>query len=305
MALLLIGLFNVLAGFNDGGNLMATVLPSRVSPALLWLWLTGVVALGPLLVGTEVAGTIVHGIVALPSEAGSLPAMVAAATLTVVLSWWRRLPTSMSLALVGAMVGGTLVRGQEVFWAGVARALGGFVVAVALGYGVGYLAFRAQMRASRRLARGWSEALALLVLATVLGMAYGSNDLEKALGLFVLARVGVRTAILYAVATFSLGTFLGAWRVARTVAVRILHLRSPEALPTQFATALSVLLSAKAGVPVSTSQTIDAAILGVGSAENPKHLGWGVARAMVASWFLTPPLSFLLGVMAAWAWARG
>lgn len=300
MAILLILLFNLLAGFNDGGNLMATVLPLRVPPALLWIWLTLAVTLGPLLLGTAVAHTIVHGIVALPRESRELPLMVGAATATVLLSWWRRIPTSMSLALIGAMVGVSLVHHVPIDAFGVIRAFVGFVLAVALGFVLGFLSLRLMFRLPRRPGPGWTTALVLLILASGLGMAYGANDLEKAIGLLLLSGQGLGQAIALAVASFSVGTFVGAWRVARTVSVRILHLRSTEALPTELATALSVVLAARLGIPVSTSQTVDAAILGVGAAENPKHLGWRVARAMVASWWITPPLACLLGGVAAW-----
>jgi PiT family inorganic phosphate transporter len=304
MSLLMIAAFNLLAGFNDGGNLVATVLPLRVPPAFLWLWLTGAVGLGPLLVGTAVAHTVAYGIVALPREVTALPAMALAATLTVLLSWWRRLPTSMSLALVGAMVGVSVVHRAPVFEGGVARTLVGFVLAVALGYALGFLAFRGLARLPRRPYPGWPTALALLVLATLLGVAYGGNDLEKAVGLFTLAGLPLRQAVFLSVGSFSVGTFVGAWRVARTVSARILHLRSTEALPTQWAAGVAVLAAARAGVPVSTSQTVDAAILGVGSARHPKSLGWRVARAMTASWVLTPPLAFVLGVVTAWVFSR-
>jgi PiT family inorganic phosphate transporter len=304
MGVVLVCLFNVLAGFNDGGNLMATVLPSRVPPALLWLWLTLVVALGPLVLGTAVAHTIVYGIVALPRERSLVPNIAAAATATVLFSWWRRLPTSMSLALIGAMVGASVVSGSLTHWPGVARALLGFVAVVLLGFVVGFGSFRAFLWGHRRPRSGWPTALALLLTATFLGVAYGGNDLQKALGLLLLDGERPLVALLFAVLSFSFGTFVGAWRVARTVGARILHLRSIEALPTNFATALSVTLAARLGIPVSTSQTVDAAILGVGSAENPKHLGWAHARAMVGSWLLTPPLAFVLGVLAAWISVR-
>jgi PiT family inorganic phosphate transporter len=296
--------FNVLAGFNDGGNLMATVLPSRVRPAFLWIWLTVVVSLGPLLLGTRVAATIVHGIVALPRERPELPAMVLAALATVVLSWWRRLPTSMSLALVGAMVGGSVAGPAAIRWAGVARVLVGFVLTVVVGFVLGHLALVAAARGHRWLPRGVAGHLLLVAMATLLGAAYGGNDMEKAIGLLVLGGQSLRAAIWLAVASFSLGTLLGAWRVARTVGTRLWRLRPLEALLTQFATAVGVGLASLVGIPVSTSQTVDAAILGVGSAENPKHLGWRTARAMVASWVITPPLAFAMGVLFRWALVR-
>ncbi|EQD32057.1 Phosphate transporter, partial [mine drainage metagenome] len=96
------------------------------------------------------------------------------------------------------------------------------------------------------------------------------------------------------------GSVIGSWRIARTVGTQILRLRPPEALYTQMATGVSVVLAALTGIPVSTSQTVDASLLGVGSAENPRHVGWGVVRRMVAAWVLTPVSAFLVGGLCAW-----
>ena len=300
MTVALVLVFNLLAGFNDGGNLIATLLPSRLRPILLWVWLAVVVALGPAVLGTHVADTIVRRIVA-PQGLGRILAPAAAASVLVVLaSWWLRVPTSMSLALIGAMAGAALATGGQVLWAGALRALVGFVLTVLLGGLLGLLCARYGRQLLRRLQRG--TALAALLLATALleGLAYGGNDLEKAIGLLQFSGFAPTTAVLSAAASFAVGSVFGSWRIARTVSSQILRLRPPEALYTQAATGLAVVLASTLGVPVSTSQTVDASLLGVGTAQDPRKVGWRVARRMVAAWFLTPAAACLIGGALAW-----
>lgn len=295
--------FNFLAGFNDGGNLLATLLPARLRPVLLWLWLALIVSAGPFVLGTHVADTITRHIV-LPATLAKvlLPALVAS-LLVVLFSWWQRVPTSMSLALIGAMAGAGAAAGLPVVWGGVFRALVGFVLTVLLGGGLGLLTARAGMRILRRVRRvrrGVLLSLLLLLTAALEGVAYGGNDLEKAIGLLHFQGIDWNSAILLSVLSFALGSVIGSWRIARTVGSQILRLRPPEALYTQIATGVSVVLAALTGIPVSTSQTVDASLLGVGTAENPRHVGWGVVRRMVAAWFLTPISAFLMGGLCAW-----
>lgn len=296
--------FNLLAGFNDGGNLLATLLPSRVRPIVLWVWLAVVVALGPLVLGTHVADTIVRRIVAPESLRPILALATFAALLVVLASWLLRVPTSMSLALIGAMVGAATASGGHVLWGGAARALVGFILTVLLGGLLGLLAARYGRWLLRRLRRGTLPSVLLLLTALLEGLAYGGNDLEKAIGLLHYSGLGLHGAVLLSALSFALGSAVGSWRIARTVSSQILRLRPPEALYTQAATGLAVLAAAAAGIPVSTSQTVDSSLLGVGSAENPRHVGWRVARRMIVAWFATPAAAFVIGGASLWV-ARG
>ncbi len=304
MTVALILAFNLLAGFNDGGNLLATLLPSRVRPIVLWLWLAVVVSMGPVVLGTHVADTIVRRIVTPKSLAPILAPATASALLVVLFSWWRRVPTSMSLALVGAMVGAGTAAGSQVLWGGALRALVGFVLTVLLGGFLGLLSARYGRQLLRRFRRGALLSVLLLLTAVLEGLAYGGNDLEKAIGLLQFSGFALKRAVFLSALSFALGSAIGSWRIARTVSSQILRLRPPEALYTQAATGLAVLAAAAAGIPVSTSQTVDASLLGVGSAENPRHVGWRVVRRMIFAWVFTPVASFLMGGASLWIAVR-
>ncbi len=300
MTVALVLAFNLLAGFNDGGNLLATLLPSRVRPILLWFWLAVVVSLGPIVLGTHVADTIVRRIVTPQSLSPILASATLSAIAVVLVSWWQRVPTSMSLALIGAMVGAGTAAGSHVLWGGATRAVVGFVLTVLLGGLLGLLIARYGRQVLRHLRRGAVLSLIMLLTALLEGLAYGGNDLEKAIGLLHFSGFTLHGAILFATLSFALGSAVGSWRIARTVSGQIIRLRPPEALYTQAATGLAVLAAATAGIPVSTSQTVDASLLGVGSAENPRHVGWRVARRMVFAWFFTPLAAFVMGGLAQW-----
>ncbi len=298
--MLLVLAFNLLAGFNDGGNLLATLLPARLRPVLLWLWLAVIVSAGPLVLGTHVADTITQRIVLPQTLRRVMDPALTASLLVVLVSWWQRVPTSMSLALIGAMAGSGVAAGLPVVWGGVARALVGFVLTVLLGGLLGLSTARLGTAVLRRLRRGLLISLFLFLTAALEGVAYGGNDLEKAIGLLHFGGLAWQGAILLSVLSFAAGSIVGSWRIARTVGSQILRLRPTEALYTQMATGLSVVLAALTGIPVSTSQTVDASLLGVGSADNPRHVGWGVVPRMAAAWVLTPISAFVAGGICAW-----
>ncbi|MDA8346325.1 MAG: inorganic phosphate transporter [Thermaerobacter sp.] len=119
--ILLVLAFNLLAGFNDRGNLLATLLPTRLRPILLWLWLAPIVSMGPFVLGTHVADTITRRVVLPMTLAHTLEPALVASLLVSLVSWWQRVPTSMSLALIGAMAGAGAAAGLPVVWSGVLR----------------------------------------------------------------------------------------------------------------------------------------------------------------------------------------
>jgi inorganic phosphate transporter, PiT family len=125
------GAFGLVAGFNDGGSLLASFTSGRVISPRSAVLLLLAVPLGPLIIGTAVAQTIGVSIVNLPSMGqGGFVGIVGVSMLVVLASWGLRVPTSMTLALVGAMIGWALGAGDPVQWRGVARVLIGIPLSV-------------------------------------------------------------------------------------------------------------------------------------------------------------------------------
>ncbi|MHB8619700.1 MAG: inorganic phosphate transporter [Chloroflexota bacterium] len=300
-------LYGIVSGFNDGGNLLASFTSGRVVSPKLALLILLVVPLGPIVVGTRVAATVGASIIDLPGQGAAGIAVITLISMAVVLLSWRfRIPTSMTLALVGAMLGWVLLGGahSEVRWPGVSRVLVGMPVSV-VGGGLASLGlYRGIRRVLGKRPNATVLRLARLqfLSAALQAFAYGANDLEKTVGLIGVARALPRHgAIMFdgplpigaAFASFAIGTLLGGWRVARRVGSGIVRVRPMEAFSQQLASGTVVALLATVGAPVSTTQTVGGGLVGVGVGVRASAVRWGAVRELLTSWLITLPLALL------------
>ena len=299
-------LFGLVSGFNDGGNMLASFMSGRViTPPVAAVLLLFSLA-GPVIVGTAVARTIGVNVVDLRGQGQVAFALIVLSPLSVVLLSWRAgIPTSMTLALVGGMIGWVVSSGghASVHWSGVARVLLGMPVSV-LGGGLLALAVYWAIRKlmGRRPHAAMLELARLqLVTAAVQAFAYGANDMEKTVGLIA---VGMSFADAHRVVAFSspvpiigafvlfyVGAVFGGWRVANRIGFGVLRVRPVQALAQQVASGTVVAALATAGAPVSMTQTIDGGLVGVGAALRASAIRWGIVREMFGSWLLTLPLA--------------
>lgn len=298
--------FGLVSGFNDGGNLVASFTSGRVITPRASACLLLLAPLGPLLVGTQVARTVGANVIDLPGQGATGFVLITAVAVAVVLGSWRwRIPTSMTLALVGAMLGWTLAPGGEpaIRWGGVARTLLGMPLSVVGGVACAF----ALDRVARRLlahvphARALELARCQYVTSALQAVAYGSNDMEKTIGLVVAAQQGGRAApqlgshipVLLASASFVAGTAVGGRRVARRVGSGIFRVRPVQALSEQLGAGLVVAACSVAGAPVSSTQAIGGSLIGVGTSVRASAVRWGAVRQMLASWLVTLPLALI------------
>ncbi len=310
--LVLILLFGYLSGYNDGGNLIATLLGSRTLPRwVLFPLLTVSVSVGPVIFGTRVAATIGNQIVNLQRIGpGVVAAALIAAAVTILAAWWSRVPTSTSVALVGGLVGGALVHGgpAAVHWPGVVKALLSLALSLIFGFSVGFVVYRIVRWALRRVTPrvGHVVVRGQYLTAALQGVGYGANDAEKTMGLLaalaLLSGVSHRFEVTWpmialTVLTFVAGMGVGGWRVARRIGMHVFRIRPTHAVAVQLAAAMTVMTAASLGGPVSTTQTTDAALLGVGSAHRPSMLHWAVVRSLLVAWGVTMPLSLTVGAL--------
>ena len=105
--------------------------------------------------------------------------------------------------------------------------------------------------------------------------------------------IGVPTLV------FGLGLLWGGWKVAKTIGFHVFHARPVHSLATQLSTAIVVLTAAAVGGPVSTTQTVDSALIGVGARAGKERVRWSVVRKMAMVWFFTMPTAFVLSSLLA------
>ncbi len=306
------GLFGLVAGFNDGGNLMASFTSGRIiTPRMAALLLLISIA-GPVLLGTAVAQTVGMNVIDLRSQGGLDFVLITLSSLAVVLLSWRfGVPTSMTLALVGAMLGWVASSGKLdlVHWQGVARILLGIPISVLGGGLLALVLYSGVRRVLGRRSHASILGLAQLQFATagIQAFAYGANDMQKSVGLIAVGMsfpnhgqpvvFSSPAPIIGAFILFFVGAVFGGWRVARRIGFGVLKVRPMQALAQQLSSGAVVSALAIAGAPVSMTQTIDGGLVGVGAALRASSIRWGIVREMVGSWLLTLPLAFAVAAL--------
>jgi len=303
----------VVAGFNDGGNLLAAATSSRtIPPGVAFVIITVGAFAGPLIAGTAVAQTIGHGIVdyrvvgQLPLTGGLMGGMLA-----LLLAYAVRVPVSASVALVSATIGSLIVTRQlpDLMWSGVAKVGLSLVGSILVGFVAGAIIYTLAVFALRNvdLRTGLRLMRLQYVSIALQAIGYGANDAEKMVGLIVAATV-IGTpgssfvvpfwAIGVSVAAFATGMAVGGTRVAKTVGGKLFRIGPLHALSFQIAAAATVLTASALGGPLSTTETTASAIMGVGASANPRALRWQVAGELVGAWLLTAPIGLLTGIAA-------
>lgn len=304
--------FAFINGFHDSANLVATAISSR---ALSPRWAFGLAALavllGPFLFGTAVAKTVGAEVVSpMALRSGVIVAALASAILWNLATWLLGIPSSTSHALIGGILGAAVLEGGV----GVVLMPGLVKVGVALFFSpaVGLIGGYFLMKTVLFLVRGASPRVSglfrrLQILAVIgLGLGHGANDAQKAIGVIALGLVvgGAVSefqiplwVIVVGAASLALGVGLGGWRIIHTMGGRFYKVRPVHGFAAQ-ATAIGILLAATLlGGPVSTTQVVNTAIWGVGSAERISKVRWGVAMDIALAWVLTIPVTMLLGAL--------
>jgi PiT family inorganic phosphate transporter len=104
--------------------------------------------------------------------------------------------------------------------------------------------------------------------------------------------------ILSSHAAIAAGTYLGGWKIVKTMATKLIHLRPFEGFCAETSSAVTLFISAHFGIPVSTTHVINGSIIGVGATENYKKVKWITTRKILIAWILTIPISFLFGAVS-------
>ena len=314
--------FDVTNGFHDSSNSVAAPVATRaMRPATAVALAAVFTVLGPVLAGTAVADTV-GGLISVgtANTLGILLASLLAAVTWNLATWWRGLPSSSSHALVGGLVGASVVVGglSAVQWGGLDgwRPVGvaGVLVALAISPLVGGLAGwigefaarrslrRAHRRVTRSILRGeW-------VTSCALAFAHGTNDAQKTMGLITLALVAAGLIPSFVVPLWvklicaialTVGTGLGGWRIVRTLGHGIYRIRPLDGLVSQASSTLVVGGAAALGAPVSTTHVVASSVVGVGAQRRWKHVRWAVVREMGLAWVVTLPACAGIGAMVA------
>ena len=302
-------IFDFLNGFHDSSNIVATVISScAMSPRVALLMAAIAHFCAPFLFGVAVATTIGKGVID-PSAISPkvIIAGVIAAVLWNVLTWWLGMPSSSSHALVGGLFGAAVIANglRIIQMRGLAMVLLALFISPPLGMFVGYLFMRIVLFMVRNASPRVSVVFKRLQIFTALGLSlsHGTNDAQKTMGILTMGLVsaGFQETFevpLWVVAAsagaIALGTALGGWRLIHTLGGRIVRIRPIHGFTSQIASASVILSAALFGGPVSTTQVVGSAIMGVGAAERISKVRWQVGREMIVTWLITLPVTAVL-----------
>ncbi|MEU3302986.1 inorganic phosphate transporter [Streptomyces sp. NPDC006678] len=314
--------FDFTNGFHDTANAMATTISTGAMRPKAAVAMSAVLNLVGAFLSVEVAKTISGGII---NEQGIRTEVIFAALVGAILwnllTWLLGLPSSSSHALFGGLIGaavmsagfsavngGTIVT-KVLIPAIAAPLVAGLaaLVATRLTYRIGS---KAQDRATSKGYRAGQIASAGLV-----SLAHGTNDAQKTMGVITLALVtgGVLApgsnpplwVIVSAGLAIALGTYLGGWRIIRTMGKGLTDLQPQQGFAAQTSAATVILASSHLGFSLSTTQSCSGAVMGAGLGRKGGVVRWSTATRMFVAWGLTLPAAGLVGAGAEFLTSQG
>lgn len=309
--------FDFTNGFHDTANAMATsIATGALKPK------TAVIAAGTLnLVGaflsTEVAKTISGGIIneqQVTISAAFIFAGLVGAIIWNLITWLVGLPSSSSHALFGGLVGAVIVgAGVEGvnFAAVLTKVLIPALVSPVVAGLAAFCAVKLIFFVVRKMEEGQIESgfrHGQTVTACLVALSHGTNDAQKTMGIITLTLIAVGFQLsgsgpeLWVVAicglAIALGTYMGGWRVIRTLGKGLTEISTPQGFAAEAASATTILVSSHMGFALSTTQVCSGSIIGSGLGKKGSKVNWGVAGKMVIAWLVTFPAACIVGALA-------
>lgn len=333
VALLLVGLVVVTAlafdftnGFHDTGNAMATSIATGALKPKVAVALSAILNLVGAFLSIEVALTVSNKVVSIQDSSGvPIEGLMGTPILTIVFAglvggilwnlttWLLGLPSSSSHALFGGLIGSAIASLglAGVKWSGVITSIlipaffAPLVAGLVAGIGT-WTVYRlvAKIPESRRDAGfRWGQ----IGSASLVSLAHGTNDAQKTMGVITLALIAygswtdthaipfwVKAACAVAIAA---GTYIGGWRVIRTLGKGLVEIHSPQGMAAETASAAIILSSSHLGMALSTTHVATGSILGSGVGKRGAEVRWGVAGRMVIAWVTTLPAAAITGAL--------
>lgn len=296
--------FDFLNGLHDSSNIVATMISSRAFSPRMALGVTAIAEFsGPFIFGVAVAETIGHEVVA--AETITINVLLVALLSAIIwnlLTWFFGIPSSSSHALIGGMMGAVSISAgwQAIELAGIQKIFIALFTSPIIGLVLGYLFTKIIFF----LARGASPKInqffkkSQIVTGVALALSHGANDAQKTMGIITLALLTTGIiptfkvplwVILTCAGAISLGTSLGGWRIIKTLGSKFYKIRPVHGFSSQLTSAFVILGASLVGGPVSTTQVVSSAIMGVGSADRVKMVRWKVAKEIAVAWVVTIP----------------
>ncbi|MDY3049169.1 MAG: anion permease [Rothia sp. (in: high G+C Gram-positive bacteria)] len=310
--------FDFTNGFHDTANAMASSIATGALKPKAAVALSAILNLIGAFLSIEVAKTVGSGLIDLKTvdNGPSLMLIVftglVGAILWNVFTWLLGLPSSSSHALFGGLIGATLASlgTNGVLWNGVLMKIlipalmAPLIAGVVAGVGTAFI-YRLTARVSEDQKKK-NFRFGQISAASLMSLAHGTNDAQKTMGVIFLALVAaneinpesdipfwVRFVCAVAIA---LGTYLGGWRIIKTMGKGIVDIDGPQGFAADGSSAAIILTSSHFGMALSTTHVATGSIIGSGVGRRAK-VSWGTARRMVIAWIITLPAAGSVGAI--------
>ncbi len=323
LVILLALFFDFTNGFHDTANAMATPIATGALKPKVAVLLAAVLNLVGAFLSTEVAKTISGGMIREDQlSAAIFPAIIFAGLIGAItwnmLTWLLGLPSSSSHALFGGLIGATIVG------AGFAAIDMGVVMskvilpAVIAPLTAGIIAFtvtkiayavtrRYDNKPDGRDGFRWGQ----IFTSSLVALAHGTNDAQKTMGVITLALITVgwqsssdpdpQTWVILACAiTIALGTYMGGWRIIRTLGKGLTDVKPAQGFAAESSTASTILASSALGFALSTTQVASGSVIGSGLGRRGSTVRWRTVGRIMVGWLLTLPAAGAVGALAAY-----
>ena len=309
--------FDFTNGFHDTANAVATSVSTRAVSPRLAVAIAAAANLAGAFVTTAVAKTVGKGIIdsGLATTKTVLAALIGAIAWNL-LTWWFGLPSSSSHALIGGLVGAALVQSGShgVLWHGLAhKVVIPALAAPAIAFGGSFVVLLALYWLFSGITPGVANRsfrLGQLGSGTWVAFTHGANDAQKTMGVITLALVASGHqakfdhipiwVIIAAGLAIAAGTYVGGWRIMRTLGQRLYSMEPAAGFSAQTVAGVTIYLATHFGYPLSTTHVISGSVLGAGATKRLSAVRWGLAGNIVAAWILTIPAAGLVAAALYW-----
>lgn len=318
--------FDFTNGFHDTGNAMATSIATGALKPKVAVAISAVLNLVGAFLSVEVAATITRDVLKIQTDSGALVDGLSAQTamsiifaglvggiLWNLLTWLLGLPSSSSHALFGGLIGAGLAGAVALNWSGIiGKIIVPALLSPAIACAVAALGTFLVYALTKRVGEGRRDAgfrWGQIGTASLVSLAHGTGDAQKTMGVIALALIahgslttqGIEAdglpiwIILVCGLAIALGTYLGGWRIIRTLGKGLVEIDSPQGMAAEASSAAIILTSSSMGMALSTTHVATGSILGSGIGKPGARVRWGVAGRMAAAWLITMPAAAVVG----------
>lgn len=313
--------FDFTNGFHDTANAMATPIATGALKPKTAVLLAAVLNLVGAFLSTEVAKTISGGIIREDQISGLaiFPAIIFAGLIGAItwnmLTWLLGLPSSSSHALFGGLIGATLVGAgaaaiefsvvvSKVILPAVIAPLTAGIIAFTVTKVAYAMTRRYDGRPDGRDGFRWGQ----IFTSSLVALAHGTNDAQKTMGIITLTliAVGWQTSadpqfwvIVTCAVAIALGTYMGGWRIIRTLGKGLTDVKPAQGFAAEASTASTILASSALGFALSTTQVASGSVIGSGLGRRGSQVRWRTVGRIMIGWLLTLPASGAVGALAA------